>query len=197
MFALVRHERFSQEIRKSRFLAQAAPIEAEGDAKRLLAEWSEPQANHNCWAWRIGSVYRFSDDGEPGGTAGKPILQAIDGQELDRVLVVVTRWFGGVLLGAGGLIRAYGGTAASCLRAAERVPLVATVAVDLDCAFSDLALVQSRLVAFDGVRIEEQTFTDTGARIRARLPVDAADALTATLVDLTSGRLGVRREEPA
>ncbi|MBB3934046.1 IMPACT family protein [Aureimonas phyllosphaerae] len=197
MFALHRSEEVSQEIRKSRFRARAAPIETEADARRLLAEWSDPQANHNCWAWRIGAVYRFSDDGEPGGTAGKPILQAIDGRELDRVLVVVTRWFGGVLLGAGGLIRAYGGTAAACLRAAEIVPLVPTVALEIECQFSDLALVQSRIAAREGAAVEDQTFTDTGARLRVRLPADGADTLLRTLSDLTSGRLVVRREEPA
>ena len=197
MFALARLETFAQEIRKSRFLATAAPIDTEADAKRLLAEWSDPAATHNCWAWRIGNVYRFSDDAEPGGTAGKPILQAIDGQDLDGALVVVTRWYGGIKLGAGGLIRAYGGTAASCLRAAEKVPLVRTVTVGFDCGFSDLALVQSRLGGRDGVRIDEQTFTETGARLHVRMPEDVADALTATLIDLTSGRLVVRREEPA
>ncbi|KQQ79590.1 YigZ family protein [Aureimonas sp. Leaf324] len=196
MFALVRSEEVSQEIRKSRFRARAAPIETEADARRLLAEWSDPQANHNCWAWRIGAVYRFSDDGEPGGTAGKPILQAIDGRELDRVLVVITRWFGGILLGAGGLIRAYGGTAAACLRAAETVPLVPTVALEIECQFSDLALVQSRIAAREGASVEDQTFTDTGARLRIRCPADGAEALLRTLSDLTSGRLVVRREEP-
>ncbi|WP_279481158.1 IMPACT family protein [Aureimonas sp. SK2] len=195
MFALVRPEAFSQEIRKSRFLAQAGPIEGEADARRLLAEWSDPAATHNCWAWRTGNVYRFSDDGEPGGTAGKPILQAIDGQDLDRVLVVVTRWYGGVKLGAGGLIRAYGGTAASCLRAAEKVPLVRTVAITLECPFSDLALVQARLGAWSGVGIEDQAFNDKGAAMRVRAPETEADALLAALIDQTSGRLTVRREE--
>src|SRR5690606_40308537 len=105
----------------------------EAAAKAFIAAHSDREANHNCWAWRIGQAYRFSDDGEPGGTGGKPILQAIDGQSLDRVAVVVTRWFGGILLGSGGLIRAYGGTAAMCLREAGKVrlgdPVAATVAL--------------------------------------------------------------------
>src|SRR5690606_38702273 len=122
-FILAGAASFRQEIKKSRFLAQAAPIADEGEAREFLAQHSDPSANHNCWAWRIGQSYRFSDDGEPSGTAGKPILQAIDGQGLDRTVVVVTRWFGGVLLGCGGLIRAYGGTAASCLLEAPKLPL--------------------------------------------------------------------------
>mgnify|MGYP001171409883 CR=1 FL=1 len=134
-----------QEIRKSRFLAIAGPIDSQESAKAFIATHSDASANHNCWAWRFGQTYRFSDDGEPSGTAGKPILQAIDGQSLDRVAVVVTRWFGGVLLGSGGLIRAYGGTAATCLRAAAKTEYVERVALSVSLGFSDLALVKARL----------------------------------------------------
>src|SRR5690606_15854481 len=123
-FILVEASSFRQEIKKSRFLALAAPIVDENEARGFLAQHSDPGANHNCWAWRLGQNYRFNDDGEPSGTAGKPILQAIDGQALDNVVVLVIRWFGGVLLGSGGLIRAYGGTAAACLREADKRPLV-------------------------------------------------------------------------
>ena len=124
---LVAPVEFVQDIKKSRFIGKATPIASEDEAKAFLAIVSDPAANHNCWAWRIGQAYRFSDGGEPSGTAGKPILQAIDGQDLDGVVVVVTRFFGGILLGSGGLVRAYGGTAAQMLRAAEKreiIPLV-------------------------------------------------------------------------
>ena len=113
-----------QEIRKSRFLANAAPVDEPEQALAFLADIGDPLATHNCWAYRIGQQYRFSDDGEPGGTAGRPILQAIEGQGFDRVIVVVTRWYGGIKLGVGGLARAYGGCAAECLRLAARVPLI-------------------------------------------------------------------------
>jgi len=116
MFTLRAPVSVSQEIKKSKFLGHAAPVASEEEARAFLAGHSDLAANHNCWAWRIGQAYRFSDDGEPKGTAGKPILQAIDGQGLDNVAVVVTRWFGGILLGSGGLMRAYGGTAAPRLR---------------------------------------------------------------------------------
>ena len=119
MFTLKRIETATQDVKKSRFLAIAAPIADEQAAKDFLSAHSDPTANHNCWAWRLGQAYRFSDDGEPSGTAGKPILAAIGGQELDRVAVVVTRWFGGILLGSGWWMRAYGGMAALCLRAVE------------------------------------------------------------------------------
>lgn len=87
------------EIRKSRFLAQAASVDDAAQALAFLRDVGDPAATHNCWAYRIGQDYRFNDDGEPGGTAGRPILQAIEGQGFDRVMVVVTRWFGGTKIG--------------------------------------------------------------------------------------------------
>src|SRR5512146_622329 len=95
--------RFQQDVRKSRFVANAAPVADIEAALAFIARVSDRSATHNCWAYRIGAQYRFNDDGEPAGTAGKPILLAIDGQSLDHVAVVVTRWFGGIKLGAGGL----------------------------------------------------------------------------------------------
>lgn len=181
-----------QEIKKSRFAAVAAPVGDEAAAKAFIAANSDQTANHNCWAWRIGQTYRFSDDGEPGGTAGKPILQAIDGQSLDHIAVVVTRWFGGVLLGSGGLIRAYGGTAAMCLREAEKVPLVDTVTATVTCTFGDLALLQARLEALPGVQARVQSFIDTGAELIISAPKKDADTVAGMVADLTSGRATVK-----
>ncbi|WP_439614711.1 IMPACT family protein [Shinella sp.] len=188
MYALDQTETFEQEIRKSRFRAIACPVESEAEAKTRLAEVSDTAATHNCWAWRIGQAYRFSDDGEPSGTAGKPILQAIDGQALDRTLVVVTRWFGGILLGSGGLIRAYGGTAALCLRAAAKTEYVERVALSVSLGFSDLALVKARLAAQPGLVMDDEAYHDTGARVSFRVPADKAEETGRLIVDLTSGR---------
>lgn len=179
---------FRQEIKKSRFLAQAAPIADEGEAREFLAQHSDPSANHNCWAWRIGQSYRFSDDGEPSGTAGKPILQAIDGQGLDRTVVVVTRWFGGVLLGSGGLIRAYGGTAASCLREAPKLPLVELETISIQSGFSDAPLLRARLEALPGVSMSGQEFLAEGVVQHFRLPAEMAEKVRAVAADVTSGR---------
>ena len=188
MYTLDQAEHFEQDIRKSRFRAIACPVESEAEAKARLVELSDLSANHNCWAWRIGQAYRFSDDGEPSGTAGKPILQAIDGQALDRTLVVVTRWFGGVLLGSGGLIRAYGGTAAACLRTAAKTEYVERAALSVLIGFSDLALVKARLAAFAGLVMDEESFHDTGARLSFRVPAEKAEEIGRLIVDLTSGR---------
>lgn len=188
MYTLDRTEIFEQDIRKSRFLAIACPVESEAEAKAQLAKISDASASHNCWAWRIGQAYRFSDDGEPSGTAGKPILQAIDGQDLDRTLVVVTRWFGGILLGSGGLMRAYGGTAAACLRAAARTEYVERAALSVSLGFSDLALVKARLSAFAGLVMDDEAFHESGARLSFRVPAEKAEEIGRLVVDLTSGR---------
>lgn len=194
MFTLKRIETASQDIKKSRFLAFAAPIADEQAAKGFLASHSDPAANHNCWAWRIGQAYRFSDDGEPSGTAGKPILAAIDGQELDRVAVVVTRWFGGILLGSGGLVRAYGGTAALCLRAAEKIEMIETVRATVAVGFSDMALIKARLLARD-VTIVSESFTDKGPVLTVDLRKDEAEAVLAMVVDLSRGKAVVSLDD--
>lgn len=193
MFTLQRIEKATQEIKKSRFLAVAAPITDEQAAKAFLAAHADTTANHNCWAWRIGQSYRFSDDGEPSGTAGKPILAAIDGQKLDRVAVVVTRWFGGILLGSGGLMRAYGGTAALCLRTAERIELVDRQGATVACDFADLALIRARL-ASRGVAVTDESFTETGAVLTIEMRKDLVDDVLALVTDLSRGKAIVSLE---
>lgn len=192
MFSLERTETFSQDIKKSRFIAHAAPVGGEDEAKAFIAAVSDPSANHNCWAWRIGQAYRFSDDGEPSGTAGKPMLQAIDGQALDRVVVVVTRWFGGILLGSGGLMRAYGGTVAACLRAAAKTEIIPRIEGEIVAGFSDLAVLKARLCALPDLIVVNEEFTASGAILTVALPEAAAAQANRLVTDLTSGRAFVR-----
>jgi uncharacterized YigZ family protein len=182
-----------QDIRKSRFLANAIAIDEPDKAMAFIAEIGDPLATHNCWAYRIGQQYRFSDDGEPGGTAGRPILQAIEGQGFDQVVVVVTRWYGGIKLGAGGLARAYGGCAAECLRLAERTPIVETLSLRLHCEFAELPILQARLSDYSAEKISE-TFDATGAALRLRLPQDQFGAFSSFLRDLTRGRVELARD---
>jgi uncharacterized YigZ family protein len=179
------------EVKHSRFIAQAAPATAPEAALAFLAQTSDPDATHNCWAYRIGQQYRFNDDGEPAGTAGKPILQAIDGQGLDRVAVVVTRWFGGIKLGAGGLMRAYGGAAAECLRNASRCPLIETADVEFALGFVSLPLLHARLPDFDAHKLSE-TFVSDGAVLRVRMPTSRIEALRLLLADLSRGQCSMR-----
>jgi uncharacterized YigZ family protein len=195
LHVLVTACRHAQDIRKSRFLAQAAPALTVEQALAYLHEVSDPAATHNCWAYRIGQDYRFNDDGEPGGTAGRPILQAIESAGVDRVMVVVTRWYGGIKLGAGGLARAYGGTAAECLRLAERVPLVAMARLAVQCSYSDLALLKARATGWQA-RIERENFDAGGATLELELPATLQDEACARIVDLTRGQVRIRHLDP-
>jgi uncharacterized YigZ family protein len=188
MFQLVQPASFEQTIKKSRFIAHALAIAEEEEAKEAITRLRDEAASHNCWAWRLGSAYRFSDDGEPSGTAGKPILAAIDGQQMDNVLVIVTRWFGGILLGSGGLVRAYGGTAAACLREASKIEVRPTVEAKVSLNFADLARVKARLQAFENVTISAEIFRDRGADLVLRLPEEAMESVARLVRDLTSGR---------
>lgn len=175
------------EVKHSRFLARAVPTTSADEAQSALTALGDPDATHNCWAWRVGSQYRSSDDGEPAGTAGRPILAAIDGQGCDQLLVVVTRWYGGIKLGAGGLVRAYGGAAAECLRRAERRPLIALSEIDITCPFADLGAVHAALNAMDAARLDER-FDAEGAVLRVRLPAEHTEALALRLRDATRDR---------
>jgi uncharacterized YigZ family protein len=188
MFQLQHSVTFEQTVKKSRFLATALPVETEEEAKAAIAAHGQAAANHNCWAWRVGAAYRFSDDGEPGGTAGKPILAAIDGQSLDKALVIVTRWFGGILLGSGGLMRAYGGTAAACLKTAPLVEVKPSVEAGVSLEFGDLARVKARLQGVGDLEIAEERFTETGADLVLRLPAAELETTGRLISDLTSGR---------
>ncbi len=194
MFTLQRIETHMQEIKKSRFLAICGPVANEDEARGFIARYSDPTATHNCWAFRIGQTYRFNDDGEPSGTAGKPILQAIDGQSLDHVAALIVRWFGGTLLGSGGLIRAYGGTAAMCLRAAEKTQVIETTGGTVVCEFADLALIKARLAGM-GVTIASETFTGTGAELTLQIPRGSCQAASAIILDLSRGRAALKLED--
>ena len=182
---------FEREIKKSRFVCHAAPIESEEEAFSFLERVKDPAATHNCWAFRLGERYRFFDDGEPAGTAGRPILSAIESQGLDRVMVVVTRYFGGVKLGAGGLVRAYGNTAAECLRRGKRRPIVRWARVWVRLPYEDQAALY-RLLEGYGARKREERFGEA-AEFLLELPEDRFPAFAEALADLTRGRARVER----
>jgi len=182
--------RFELIARKSRFLAQAIALDDAGRASAFLDSVREAEATHNCWAYRIGAAYRSSDDGEPAGTAGRPILAAIDGQHCDRVMVVVARWFGGIKLGAGGLVRAYGGAASECLRNAAKTPLVELARLAIACGFEHAGTVHQLIAQFGAVKHAE-TFTGDGPHFDIQLPRGRMQALQNALRDATRGQVRV------
>ncbi|MFZ6046270.1 IMPACT family protein [Pseudomonas sp. CR3202] len=183
---------YREEIKKSRFIAHAAQVSSVEEAQAFIARLSEPGASHNCWAWKLGNQYRFSDDGEPGGTAGRPILAAIEGQGCDQVAVLVIRYYGGIQLGTGGLARAYGGSAAKCLQGGERVELVARSRIACHPGFAELPLLKARLGEFEAL-VESEAFDAGGAELVLALPEGKIAGLERLLRDISRGRLGVKR----
>ncbi|MDE7372255.1 MAG: YigZ family protein [Desulfovibrio sp.] len=179
-------------VRRSRFLAQcaraASPAEARAFVEAVRARW--PDATHNCWAFaagapgdtaRIGS----SDDGEPHGTAGRPMLQVLLHSGIGEACVVVTRWFGGVKLGTGGLVRAYQDAVRenlAGLSCVERVPQAVAEAV-LDYAHLDA--LRRQLPALEVV-VEGEDYAER-ARLRLRLPEERVAALSAALAAISNG----------
>jgi uncharacterized YigZ family protein len=186
-FTLAAPCQWEAEIKKSRFLAHATPLAEAEQSQAFLQQVGARDATHSCWAWRIGQNYRFSDDGEPASTAGKPILAAIEGAGLDAVMVVVTRWFGGIKLGAGGLVRAYGGTAAECLRRAERIEIIAQAHGWIQCGFEHLGSVHAQLDHF-GARKLNEAYSADGVQLEIELPRQHLEAMLTTLGDATRGQ---------
>lgn len=186
--APLRHE--IDKIKGSRFLTAVHPVRDLDEIDAFLSDCRETyrDANHNCFAWRLAGAdrMRYSDDGEPSGTAGRPILQEIDGRDLVDVAVVVTRYFGGTRLGTGGLVRAYGGAAAAALDLAEivRHRLVETVGLTFDYTLT--GPVQGILSAYDLM----PTASDYGADVRLELsvPIEQVDEVRRALLDGTHGK---------
>ncbi|MDF2490366.1 MAG: hypothetical protein K0S77_2988 [Pseudomonas sp.] len=179
---------YREEIRKSRFITLAGPIASAAEAMAFIERHSDPAATHNCWAWKLGGQYRSNDDGEPGGTAGRPILAAIEAQGFDQVVVLVIRWYGGIQLGTGGLARAYGGGANKCLQQAPRRELVERSEFTCSCTFSELALLKLRLAELDGLVLDEQ-FTASGVDLSLAVSLTHLEGLQQQLADLSRGRI--------
>lgn len=178
------------EIKRSRFLCTLRRVEAEADARALVEEMRRTHwdARHHCSAFVLGPdgmLQRSSDDGEPAGTAGAPMLEVLRGHGVSDVVAVVTRWFGGILLGAGGLVRAYGDAVSAGLAEVGTLErrLLEEWEVRLDHA--EAGRVEGELRA-RGVEVLEAAYTQD---VRLLLGVRDADALRASVAALTAGRV--------
>jgi uncharacterized YigZ family protein len=179
------------DIRKSRFIALAIPV-ADRDAamrelERLRAE--HPSATHVCWALLAGGQSGMSDDGEPSGTAGRPILEVLRHHEVDGVLAAVVRYYGGIKLGAGGLVRAYTDAIASAMQLAERVERIEQGVVEIDIDYADEARVR-RWIEQNAAELVESAY---GMRVRlvVKMAAIAREPAAAELRDITHGRANV------
>lgn len=173
----------------SRFLATVAPVADAAEALALLAAQrsAHRDASHHCWAYRVGDEQRFSDDGEPGGTAGRPMLEVFLKRDLDRVAAVVVRYFGGRKLGAGGLVRAYGGAVARAVQTAGERDVATTVALLLRAPFAFVDVVLRELDALPEVRRRDPAFGPEGVRVTLTVPEEQAAALKRRLAQRTRG----------
>ena len=179
-------------VNKSRFIGHACPCETEEDALKFLAEMREKykDASHNCYAYIIGTnmgIMRYNDDGEPGGTAGMPIIEVLKARGVTNLCCVVTRYFGGILLGAGGLTRAYSKGAAIALDACGVGVMHPTARYLLDVPYPMLSKVEYFLASAP-VEIEEQTFADV-VTLSLLTRCDDEEALLKQITDLSEGRL--------
>ncbi len=173
-------------IRNSRFIAHAAPVADEAAALAWYEHVADPAATHNCWAWKLDHAYRFNDDGEPASSAGKPILAAIEGKQLTRVMVVVTRHFGGIKLGVGGLIRAYGGSAAKCLDGGDFIEIHPQQNCRVLADFAFTGPVHAVLERFEAIKHAEH-YTADGLSLAVEVRQDRVPALRKALADVTRG----------
>ena len=181
--------------KRSRFIGHCRPVITEEQAQRFLEDlraryWD---ASHNVYAYILRSgVQRFSDDGEPQGTGGVPMLEILRKGGLTDVMVVATRYFGGILLGGGGLVRAYGHTASIAVRAAGVVRMVDCALLRLTCAYGDYGRVQGLIPAAGGA-VDASDFTDR-VTLQLHIPPEALPGLTARLADATGGRCTLTEE---
>ena len=174
--------------KKSRFIGRVWPVETEEEAIQKIQEMKRQHydATHNCWAYVIrGGAVRFSDDGEPGGTAGMPMLQVLQREQLNNLVCVVTRYFGGVLLGAGGLVRAYTKGAKIAVDAAGKSIKRVWTVLYLPCPYPFYERVKLEIAAFGGVLRK----TDFGAEVEMELLLPQAQVapFLERLTDMTSG----------
>ena len=175
-------------VNKSRFIGRCFPVSDEKEAfekleyvRRLNAD-----ATHNCWAYNLcGGIRRFSDDGEPGGTAGMPIMDTLIRSETEDALIVVTRYFGGILLGSGGLVRAYSKSAADALKASG-------ISIMINCKLIEFTVEYSRYGALENYirenSVEQSAEFLENICFRCFIEYDKAAEFTASIIERTDGR---------
>lgn len=170
---------FEKEIKKSKFIAIAGSISDEQSAFSFLSQVRDPRATHNCWAYKVGDQYRSNDDGEPSGTAGKPIHSAIESSGIDRVMVVVIRYFGGIKLGTGGLVRAYGGVASECLRNAPTCLVKSKVRMGVEVPFDLMGVLYHQLQHFqvEDIKQDYETGKDCVTMVTFQVDFDCIEEL--------------------
>ena len=181
--------------KKSRFIATVQPIATEAEAETFIEGLRKKywNASHNCFAYVLGEtqgIQRYSDDGEPGGTAGKPILDVLLGEELHNTLIVVTRYFGGTLLGTGGLVRAYQSAAKSGIEASLIITKKRGMELQINTDYTGLGKIQY-ILGQRGIHIADTEYTEA-VNMRIILPIEEITTITAEITEGTSGQAQIK-----
>ena len=184
--------------KKSRFIATVVPVHTEEEALKFIEAMKKKywNATHNCFAYVIGEhdeLQRCSDDGEPGGTAGKPMLDVLTGEEIHNAAIVVTRYFGGTLLGTGGLVRAYSSAAKQGLASSVIITKIPGVKLRLATDYAGLGKIQY-IFGQRGIKILDSIYTDK-VEIAALVPLDVLEAVKAEVREGTNGQAGMEEGE--
>jgi uncharacterized YigZ family protein len=191
-YTIEEQQRTELKVKSSKFIATAIPVPNKETAMAALGTIRTEffDARHNCFAYRFGydgMIFRFSDSGEPNGSAGKPILFAIKKYELSDLIVIVTRYFGGTKLGVGGLARAYGDVTESVLELCIKKPVYITKPVKVFCTYEDVNVVK-QLISKYAVSFEE--YYQDAVEIVANLPKSKIEEFISHLTQVTAGRAG-------
>ncbi|MBQ9393265.1 MAG: YigZ family protein [Oscillospiraceae bacterium] len=179
--------------KRSRFIGHVWPVESEEEAQQHIRQTRAKyyDARHNCWCYRIGQgVVRYGDDGEPQGTAGQPMLKVLEREHVTNACCVVTRYFGGVLLGAGGLTRAYAKGAKDALSAAGAATLGLWARVRIPCPYPLLEQVKLELAAAGGTVDGAEYGADVA--LTASVPAQGVEGLQRRLTELSAGGVTVQ-----
>lgn len=180
--------------KKSRFIAHILPVETEEEALSLIEQCKKKfwDATHNCSAYIIGTenpIMRCSDDGEPSQTAGKPMLDMLAGHEVCNVVAIVTRYFGGTLLGTGGLVRAYGRSVKEGLEASVIVEKKLAWELEINVDYTDIGKIQY-IIAQAGLTALDTQYTDA-VKVLLPVPVEQVNRLKKEMIEGTSGRVQI------
>lgn len=183
--------------KKSRFIATMQPVQSQEEAEQFIAACKKKywDARHNCSAYVIGEnneIMHSSDDGEPGGTAGRPMLSVLTGQQLHNVAVVVTRYFGGVLLGTGGLVRAYQGAVNACIENCQIEEQIDLMELHIVVDYGDIGKIQHYMEQHKEYRTDDSRY---GARVYFVIAVPAGeeDKVIQELTQLTNGKAEIEK----
>jgi uncharacterized YigZ family protein len=192
-FTIKIESRTETKIKNSKFIGQTYSVDSIESAQSILTEIKKKEynANHNCFAFIIGlgnkKIFKYSDDGEPNGTAGKPIYDVMDGNQLTNILLVVTRYFGGTKLGTGGLVKAYGEAAKSVLEKSGIVKKYITDVIEFDIDFLHFNSL-NHIIANSNARILKSDFSNH-VKIKLEVRKSKTTQIKNELTELTSGKV--------